>query len=435
MKISRFTVIGPSSQSDDVTVVSTFSRTAYVIPENILTGIRKGDFTPEPYVTALKEMGVLVSADQEAEQQHLVALDEEREQTNTRELTLVVPLTSKCNLACSYCYQVTHGEFRGPEAAEFAGWSTEGIKQLTQFVETLLVTRGYECLKVRWYGGEPLLKAKLLAQISESLCKVALRHSAKYRSTIVTNGVLLSHHNIDILKRAYVERLEISLDGPFDHHNELRPALNGRPTYNATLAGIEAAAEAFPCVVFRVNIHSKNVESIIPWLRELSSRQKVRNTFFKFKLVEGDVTNRLSWESYSQFCADYIKELKILGMKYLQPRLETETCPAIRTNYYIVQSDMRVYKCPQNLGSSDYVGTIASDGSIIVNDALDLWESYRASKNRDCKTCAHLPHCHGGCPYNEIMAIKNNQSLKIYRREERCCRERVSTDFLFSRIL
>lgn len=435
MKISRFTVIGPASQADNVTIVSTFSRTSCVMPESILTAIRKGDDAPEPHVAALKEMGVLVSASQEAEQHRLIALNEEREQTNTRELTLVVPLTSKCNLACSYCYQVTHGEFRGPDAAELTGWSTEGIEQLAQFAETLLATRGYECLKVRWYGGEPLLKTKLLAQISESLRKVALQHYAEYRSMIVTNGVLLSPTNIDILKQAYVERLEISLDGPAEHHNGLRPALNGRPTYDATLAGIEAVAEVFPCVVLRVNIHSKNVESIIPWLRELSSRQKVRNAFFKFKLVEGDVTNRLSWESYSQFCADYIKELKILGMKYLQSRLETETCPAIRTNYYIVQSDMRVYKCPQNLGSSDHVGTISSDGSFVVTDALELWESYRASIKRECNICAHLPHCHGGCPYNEIMTIKNKQSLQIYRREERCCRERVSTDFLFSRLL
>jgi radical SAM protein with 4Fe4S-binding SPASM domain len=96
---------------------------------------------------------------------------------------------------------------------------------------------------------------------------------------------------------------------------------------------------------------------------------------------------------------------------------------------------MRVYKCPQNLGSEDHVGSVAADGAFHPTWRLAHWTGFHVAKSPGCDTCAHLPHCHGGCPYNQVMAGINAEALTVYRRKERCCNEKYVGEHLLARLL
>src|SRR5262249_40474869 len=146
---------------------------------------------------------------------------------------------------------------------------------------------------------------------------------------------------------------------------------------------------------FRVNVHSRNAGLIADWLEEVAPEARKPNVFLKFKLVEGDSTNGLDYEVFAALAVKYAAKARALGLNLLQRRLVPETCPAIRRNYFIIQSDLRVYKCPQNLGSGDHVGAIGEDGVFEETFRLAHWTGYDVGADEGCRSCAHLPHCNG----------------------------------------
>lgn len=433
MKSSQFNIFLPSNHGDKQILINTLSRTLCEIPDGVAETIRSGgSLTPE-LEQALHEIAVIT--DSPETQRELAFAAFRAEQSNTRDLNIVIPLTSKCNLKCSYCYQVLHGDFQGDNAADIADWTPDTINSLVGFVKRELVEGNYEGVRIRWYGGEPLLRLDLIQKIGDLIKQETMATNRRLSGMVVTNGVLISEKAVGVLRSFNVDRLEISVDGPKDTHDLLRASRSGRSTYDQILQSILRAADHFETIVFRVNVHTQNAPKINDWLYEVAPSITKPNIFLKFKLVEGDQTNQLDYETFSALTLEYSLTAKALGLNLLQNRLATETCPAIRKNYFIVQADLKVYKCPQNLGSNDSVGAITPDGSFEPNWRLAHWTGYDVARESDCSSCAHLPHCNGGCPYNQIMYQINSKALKVYSRKERCCREKLVPELLLPRLL
>ena len=116
--------------------------------------------------------------------------------------TLNVELTSRCNVACSYC-EVNRG----------LGRPNQDLELLT-LVRLLESTPGLQAL-LPFQWGEPLLYEPL----DEALA-VASRRGL--RSYLTTNGTLLDGPRFRRLARAGLTRLTVSLDGDGQEHHERR---------------------------------------------------------------------------------------------------------------------------------------------------------------------------------------------------------------------
>jgi uncharacterized protein len=433
MKQSPFNILVPSGHEDTEILVNSFSRTIAEIPRREADALRGEGSVSAEVLEVFRRMGAVT--DDPSGQRHLVHGAFLEEQSNTRQLVLVLPLTTRCNLKCTYCYQIVHGDFQGDTAPSLPEWDEHSVTAVEQFVARQLAVEPYGGVQIRWYGGEPLLRLQLIEEMGARLQAVTSAAGRDFSGMVVTNGTLLSDKAMLVLERVGVNRLEISLDGPAPDHDALRRSRDGRPTYERVLQSIVDAGERFQTVVFRVNVHALNADHIESWISDVAPRLTGPNIYLKFKLVEGDHSNTLTYEDFTRFTLSYARAARAAGLKLLQGRLTTETCPAIRKNYYIVQQDLRVYKCPQNLGSGDHVGEIAGDGSFVPTDRLAAWINYDVANNADCTSCAHAPHCNGGCPYNEIMATIRPRTLQLYRRKERCCSEKLVPELLVSRLL
>lgn len=432
LQISPFNIFLPLESSGHTYLLNSFTRCFAPIPDDIAQQLQDG-ILPEDYRDDLLAMGALVEdAAAQKSQAFEIAQDE---QLSTSKLTLVLPLTQACNLRCSYCYQVIHGEFRGDEARNIAGWTEEKCQAVARFAAEQIEKHGYRELRVRWYGGEPLVRPDLFAMFTDALGAVCRDAGIPLTGLVVSNGVLLDDAKVELLKRAGVNRLEISLDGPPSAHNALRPAAQGKASYQDVLRGIKLAAEHFPTVILRTNVHSKNVELIEDWLRGIAEEIRHKRIFLKFKLVEGDATNGLDYDSFCRHLVGIYAAAREMRLNLLETRLNTETCPAIKRSYHIIESDLRVFKCPQNLGTDYHVGEIATSGHFTATDKLRMWEGFRVTDSSDCTSCSHLPHCNGGCPYTQIMSRINRRSLQIYNRQERCCSAKVEPRTLVPRVL
>ena len=113
-------------------------------------------------------------------------------------MNLTLHLTSKCNLACTYCF-VTLGN---------QSMSADTAKRAVDFA----VTKGSPT-GILFYGGEPLLEREVIYQTVEYAEQIRKNTGHQFSYKITTNGILLDE---DFLKFAKAVNLSIgfSHDGP-----------------------------------------------------------------------------------------------------------------------------------------------------------------------------------------------------------------------------
>ena len=185
--------------------------------------------------------------------------------------TLVIKFASRCNLACTYCYEYAAGDdsWRNKpkkislEIAEQIG------KRSLEYASEVNLTR----LNIVAHGGEPLMLGShaldnIFATIKHAAAPLDLRLSVQ------TNGVLLTP---DICKVLHKHRVlvGISLDGG-KRENYRRIDHRGRDTWDATLRGIHNlrayAPESFGGILCVVDPLSNPV-SVIKALCDLAPPQ------------------------------------------------------------------------------------------------------------------------------------------------------------------
>jgi uncharacterized protein len=124
--------------------------------------------------------------------------------------TLLVVLSEKCNLNCTYC---------GVDK-----WSKKTIDPYLYLEEFRKLRASYpdETIKIDFFGGEPLLQIDLIKIILDEVKK-----DGNIKLFMPTNGLLLDEDKADFLVENNIE-VSISFDGLWQDTNRLQ--LNGKPT-------------------------------------------------------------------------------------------------------------------------------------------------------------------------------------------------------------
>jgi len=136
---------------------------------------------------------------------------------------LVLYLTRRCNLLCSYCF-VEHGSQ--------ARMSSDTARRALE-----LLLPPHRNVTVAFFGGEPLLEWGLLTEVVE-LTKRLHQGLGKPSFHVTTNGTLLDADKVAFLDREGFD-LIVSLDGPRDLHDANRLGPDGTDSYTTTLEGLQ----------------------------------------------------------------------------------------------------------------------------------------------------------------------------------------------------
>lgn len=77
---------------------------------------------------------------------------------------------------------------------------------------------------------------------------------------VVTNGYhLLSY--LELLERAQIREIQVTLDGPPTMHDRRRHLVSGQPTFDAIAAGIDAALERGLAINLRTVLDRENLSA------------------------------------------------------------------------------------------------------------------------------------------------------------------------------
>jgi uncharacterized protein len=140
---------------------------------------------------------------------------------------LSLAIAQKCNLGCTYCY-AQQGEFGGAAKNMTLADALRAVDLLVGNAEP-----GAR-LNLAFLGGEPLVNRKVLRVATERAADLAGRRDARITFSITTNGTLLTEDD----GRFFEERgfaVTISVDGPQEAHDALRPFKGGAGSYDTVM--------------------------------------------------------------------------------------------------------------------------------------------------------------------------------------------------------
>jgi len=147
--------------------------------------------------------------------------------------TVLLKVTSRCNINCSYCYVYNQGD---------TSWQRMPKHMSLAIVEDVLrqVAKLYRDQRhpfaIVLHGGEPLLlPRRILEALLQGLADIL---PATCSRAIQTNGMLIDDDLLELCVRTSTT-LSVSIDGPANVNDTFRIAFNGEGTHERAAAGIE----------------------------------------------------------------------------------------------------------------------------------------------------------------------------------------------------
>lgn len=145
-----------------------------------------------------------------------------------RALSLAVAQT--CNLGCTYCY-AQQGEFGGAAKSMDLATALGAVDLLLRDVSP------GEKVNLSFLGGEPLASRAVLRAATERAAEAAAARQVPITFSITTNGTLVEESDADFFER-HGFAVTVSLDGPREMHDRLRPFKGGRGSFDTVMARV-----------------------------------------------------------------------------------------------------------------------------------------------------------------------------------------------------
>ena len=260
MKLSRYVIASealPSASGANKTVVfSTRSGECRALNSEAWSAVEKGELhaLPNDLVLELTELEFLVP---DSEDELAVVVGRSRAaMSDDRVLYFSIQPTAWCQLDCGYCGQ-SHKRVKLSERRQ---------EQLLAEVGKKLERSNYDTLEISWFGGEPLHGLPEIRALTPRLASLAAQHRCAFQAKLITNGLALSRPIArEIVESGTIKRVEVTIDGPPEHHDTRRPTKSGKPTFDVIYENLKylAGLPASDLVIsVRCNVDRRNAEGV-----------------------------------------------------------------------------------------------------------------------------------------------------------------------------
>ena len=340
---------------------------------------------------------------------------------------LVVAPTYACNLRCPYCYEQGHNSIKGK-------MSNEVIEATIRFVQARYAEKPFKRVSVQWYGGDPSLALDVVEDLSNRLIAWCDGQGLEYTAMMLTNCNLIDEPSVEMLVRARVEAVYMTIDGFEDTHNARRVSAVGLNSYERNIEAAKLFVKHGIKAMATMNVDRVNWPEFHP-LRDMlrdeigidlsAGRLCDYGHFFgtrdfkkpEFDLFEHDEFSRMTHDEFALggYGADDIRDM-------LQP--VPRFCNGQRHNYYIVDTLGDVYICDGYIGERDHVVFNVKDEP--TPGQLRL-VSHNPYESEQCRSCHLVPICQGNCDWerraSDMACHPLLTTLPDYLRDWRNCFE------------
>ena len=333
-------------------------------------------------------------------------------------LTSWLHLTDRCNLRCDYCYLPHVREDMSPETGRAAIDATFRSA----------IANGFKQVKLKYAGGEPLLRFPLVVELHRYAQYLAEKHDLDLEGVVLSNGTLLTLEMIETIKLLDL-RLMLSLDGLSVYHDVNRRYLGGRGSFADVAEAIDLAlvydlipnisitvssrtADGLPEVMmwilerelpFSLNFYRENDLSASHEDMRLDEQKIIDGMLAAFKVIENNLPRR-------PFLGGIIDRAN-LSVSH------THTCGAGQ-NYLVFDQNGQVAKCQIHIRKPITDARAADPLAVIRADQIGI-QNLSVEEKEGCKTCEWKHWCAGGCPLETYQATGRydvkSPNCKIYK--------------------
>ncbi len=329
--------------------------------------------------------------------------------------TLILQLTSGCNLRCKHCFFCDK-----PQKYEQADNLSESqiFEQIRYFVEEVNILR---CIIT---GGE-IFTSPFLLKVLEYLKE----HSVSVK--LITNGTLISAENIERLGKLLnpkYDLIQISLDGATQSTND---EIRGKGVYQKVINSVTGLAKSGCNVEIGFTVNSQNVRELadmylfcqksgvkslnIGRFTKIYDNQdylvpSLADIFINVAKLAGIYQNDIRINVAALRTPDFLQHSE--GKRLLDAKLEKVGKVDV-TNLHCKPHHEQVALFANGDVSLCYDCTIKDViiGNIKNNSFAEIWNNRfeysifqnRPLENHTCNKCEYVVFCKAGCPYSAIV--------------------------------
>ena len=287
--------------------------------------------------------------------------------------------TTGCNARCFYCYE-------------------KGTKPVTMTAETadkvvryIVKHRGDEKIKIRWFGGEPLVNVKVIDQI----CTELREQGVPFRSTMTSNGYLF---DADMVQRAkdlwQLQQVQITLDGTELTYNRVKDYVyRGVNAFERVLQNIAMLTAAGIHVLIRLNVDKHNIGEMTELVLLLHQRF---GTNEHLSIYSHELFVERTPEDEAELFAQQTQlaqQIAACGYKNhkrgLQKDINLNLCMADNDGSIVIAPDGHLGKC-EHFIDREFFGHIDSEDCDMT--IIRKFKERRADIDA-CATCFCYPQC------------------------------------------
>ena len=294
-------------------------------------------------------------------------------------ITLYTILTTTgCNARCFYCFE------KGTKSVSMTAETASKV------VHYIVAHRGDEEVTLKWFGGEPLVNAKVIDQI----CTELREQGVPFHSIMTSNGYLFDADKVQRAKDLWqLRRVQITLDGTEQTYNRVKAYVHqGVNAFERVLQNIGMLTAAGIRVNIRLNVDKYNIKEMAALVELLHQRFGTNEHLTVYSHV---VYGERSPEDNAELFAQRMQlEQQIVQCGYkrkqgLPKAIKTHYCGADDDRSVLIAPNGHLGKCNHYI-DCEFFGHIDSEER---DEAILRKFKERQADIEACATCPYYPQC------------------------------------------
>ncbi|MBR1383954.1 MAG: radical SAM protein [Ruminococcus sp.] len=165
--------------------------------------------------------------------------------------------TSGCNARCIYCFE---------EGFRSRTMTTQTADRVIEFIKE---TKQSGKIKIKWFGGEPLLGHKLISY----MCQKLKENDMEFESMMITNCSLVTEELAKEIKELWnMKKIQVSMDGDrADYERRKRYCAPDKHNYDTVIKGIRFLAAEGLKINIRCNVDGNNIDGLAAFVDQLKA--------------------------------------------------------------------------------------------------------------------------------------------------------------------
>jgi uncharacterized protein len=343
--------------------------------------------------------------------------------------TMVLNVTNKCNLACTYCYEYGEDKIVDTQYGKQPKFmSDETAEESIEFL--LEQSRAQPSAHCTFFGGETLLNFPVLQKTVAYARRRAEEEGKRITFSLTTNATLLQPEIIRWLADNDIG-VTISIDGPKPVQDGLRVFHNGRGTYDVVLPKIKEllATHRSRPIGARVTLTQKHL-NVLEIYRHLTEEIG----FFEVGLAPVTTAEHRDYAITPESKNRMLEQFEELAQEWLEHALldehhgftnVTDTIEEIHKGVSKaygcgaglglmgVATDGEVSLCHRFAGSEEHtIGSVT--GGIDREKQETFLVDHHIAEKTDCHRCWARPICSGGCYHEAHVQYGNSAHANLH---------------------